>query len=283
MSGHNKLLIKLHNLAYLYPHVPNPVIKDINNNINAGEFIAVIGANGSGKSTLARLIAGLLIPSSGCVVINGMDTRLSANREEIRRYVGLVMQNPDNQLVAAVVEEDVAFGPENLCLPSEEVRSRVEDALNAVGLSRMRERPPHMLSGGEKQRLAIAGLLALRPSCLILDEPTSMLDPVGRQEVIRVLRQLADAGTAVVMITHHMDEAAGADRVWVLGKGSLLADAEPEVIFGQVDLLHELGLALPGTSDLTCRLAERGVELPSDLVTMEGMVDYLCRVLKQMD
>ncbi|AGK99972.1 energy-coupling factor transporter ATPase [Desulfoscipio gibsoniae] len=280
MPGHSKLFIKLQNATYIYPGTENPVLREINNNINAGEFIAVIGPNGSGKSTLARLIAGLLIPSGGHVLVDGMDTGLPSNSKKIRRQVGLVLQNPDNQLVAAVVEEDVAFGPENLGLPSAEVRRRVEEALAAVGLSQMRSRPPHMLSGGEKQRLAIAGLLALHPLCVVLDEPTSMLDPVGRQEVVQVLRHLADTGTAVVLITHHMDEAASADRVWALGRGGLLADAEPEVVFSQVKLLHDLGLTLTNTGELARCMTERGFELPTGIVTMEDMVEYLCRVLK---
>ncbi len=280
MPGQSNLLIELQSVSYAYPGSQFPVLQDICLCVGRAEFISVIGPNGSGKSTLARIISGLLLPTGGRVLVDGMDTGTPKTRKDIRRRVGLVLQNPDNQLVAAVVEEDVAFGPENLCLPSAEVRRRVEDALNAVGLSQVRGRPPHMLSGGEKQRLAIAGLLALCPLCVVLDEPTSMLDPVGRQEVLQVLRHLSDSGTAVILITHHMDEAAGADRVWVLGKGGVLADDEPAAVFSRVKLLHELGLTSTSAGDLAYRLSERGLELPTGIVIMEDMIKYLCRVLK---
>ncbi len=280
MPGQSNLLIELQSVSYAYPGSKFPVLQDICLHVGKAEFISVIGPNGSGKSTLARLISGLLLPSAGRVLVDGMDTGTAETRKEIRRRVGLVLQNPDNQLVAAVVEEDVAFGPENLCLPPAEVRRRVEDAMNAVGLSQLRRRPPHMLSGGEKQRLAIAGLLALCPSCVVLDEPTSMLDPMGRQEVLQVLRHLSDSGTAVILITHHMDEAADADRVWVLGKGGVLVDDEPEAVFSRVKLLHKLGLTSTSAGDLAYRLSEQGLELPNGIVTMEDMIDYLCSVLK---
>jgi len=280
MPGQRNSLIDLKNVSYSYPGSKLPVLHDILVQIGRAEFIAVIGPNGSGKSTLARLIAGLLLPSTGRVLVDGMDTGKPEHRKYIRQCVGLVLQNPDNQLVAAVVEEDVAFGPENLCLPSEEVRLRVEDALNSVGLIDKRERPPHLLSGGEKQRLAIAGLLALSPCCLVLDEPTSMLDPLGRQEVLQILRRLADSGTAVVLITHHIDEAIVADRVWVLDQGCLLSEAEPAAVFSQVKMLHELGLASTSVGEIAFRLSELGIELPEGIVTMEGMMNYLCRVLK---
>jgi len=280
MPGQSNLLIELQSVSYAYPGSKFPVLQDICLHVGKAEFISVIGPNGSGKSTLARLISGLLLPSAGRVLVDGMDTGTAETRKEIRRRVGLVLQNPDNQLVAAVVEEDVAFGPENLCLPPAEVRRRVEDAMNAVGLSQLRRRPPHMLSGGEKQRLAIAGLLALCPSCVVLDEPTSMLDPMGRQEVLQVLRHLSDSGTAVILITHHMDEAADADRVWVLGKGGVLVDDKPEAVFSRVKLLHKLGLTSTSAGDLAYRLSEQGLELPNGIVAMEDMIDYLCSVLK---
>ncbi len=280
MPGQGSLLIELQNVSYAYQGSKYPVLQDICQHVGRSEFISVIGPNGSGKSTLARLMSGLLLPSGGRVLVDGMDTSSPDTRREIRRRVGLVLQNPDNQLVAAMVEEDVAFGPENLCLPSVEVSRRVEDALNAVGLSQVRGRPPHMLSGGEKQRLAIAGLLALRPLCMVLDEPTSMLDPVGRLEVLQVLRNLSDSGTSVVLVTHHMDEAAGSDRVWVLDKGKVLVDDEPAAVFSRVKLLHELGLTSTGAGELAYRLSERGLELPAGIVKMEDMIKYLCHVLK---
>jgi len=280
MPGQSNLLIELQNASYSYPGSKFPVLQDIIVQVGRAEFIAVIGPNGSGKSTLAKLMAGLLLPSTGRVLVEGMDTSTPEYRKDIRQRVGLVLQNPDNQLVAAVVEEDVAFGPENLCLPSAEVRLRVEDALNAVGLIQKRKRPPHLLSGGEKQRLAIAGLLALGPSCVVLDEPTSMLDPLGRQEVLLILRRLADSGTTVVLITHHMDEAIVADRVWVLDQGCLLAEAEPAEVFSQINMLHKLGLVSTSVGEIAFRLSEQGIDLPEGIVTMEGLMNYLCRVLK---
>ncbi len=280
MPGPSSLLIELESVYYTYPGSKFAALQDICAHVGRAEFISVIGPNGSGKSTLARVMAGLLLTSGGRVLVNGLDTSRPESRQEIRRNVGLVMQNPDNQLVAAVVEEDVAFGPENLGLPSAEVFRRVEEALAAVGLSDMRSRPPHMLSGGEKQRLAIAGVLALKPLCVVLDEPTSMLDPLGRQEVLQVLERLAESGTTVVLITHHMDEAACADRVWLLDKGCLLFDAEPAALFGQLKLLHELGLTSTSAGELAYHLAEQGFALPAGIVTMEDMVKFLCRVLK---
>lgn len=256
------------------------MIRDFGAVVRRGEFIALIGPNGSGKSTLAGLVAGLLVPGTGLVTVDGLDTADPAAKDEIRRRVGLVLQNPDNQVVAARVEEDVAFGPENLNLPPAEVRRRVEYALGAVGLEHLRDRPPHLLSGGEKQRLAIAGLLALRPRCLVLDEPTSMLDPPGRREVLQVLRDLAAAGTAVLLVTHHMEEAAGAGRVWVLGEGRLLADGSPAGVFGRPELPDRLGLALPPAAELARRLAACGAEVPAGIVNMEDMVRYLCHALR---
>ena len=280
MPGPSNLLIELQNVSYTYPGSKFPALQDIYGHVNRAEFIAVVGPNGSGKSTLARIMTGLLLTTGGRVLVNGLDTARSEVRQEIRRNVGLVMQNPDNQLVAAVVEEDVAFGPENLGLPSAEVSRRVKETLIAVGLSERRDRPPHMLSGGEKQRLAIAGVLALQPLCVVLDEPTSMLDPIGRQEVLQALRRLADSGTALVLITHHMDEAAEADRVWLLDNGRLLVDAEPAVLFGQIKLLHELGLTSTNAGELAYKLLEYGFTLPEGIVTMEDMINFLCLVLK---
>lgn len=291
MPDPKDVLVELQKVSYAYLKNNRSVVRDLQTcnryvvcdlqaQVGKGQFIAVIGPNGSGKSTIARLMAGLLKPTSGRVLVDGLDTAEASNRQEIRKRVGLVLQNPENQLVASIVEEDVAFGPENLCLPADQVRYRVDAALAAVGLSAMGKRLSHTLSGGEQQRLAMAGVLALQPQCLVLDEPTSMLDPLGRQEVVRVLRRLAKDGIGVILITHHMDEAAVADRIWVLGHGSVLIDAPPEKVFSQAELLHELGLALPEVVDLARQMTDYGLELPAGICTMDDMVEYLCPRLK---
>jgi len=279
MTGFNDYLIQFEDVSFAYPG-GGPVIQDFSAVVRRGEHIALIGPNGSGKSTLAGLAAGLLRPSTGRVMVGGMDTADQSVTGAIRRRVGLVLQNPDNQLVAARVEEDVAFGPENLNLPGAEVRRRVEYALEAVGLDRLRDRPPHLLSGGEKQRLAIAGLLALEPACLVLDEPTSMLDPHGRREVLRVLKNLAVKGTTVLQVTHHMEEAAAAGRVLVLAEGRLAADASPQTVFSRPELLGPLGLALPPAAEVAGCLAGQGVNVPAGIINLEDLVRFLCRALK---
>jgi energy-coupling factor transport system ATP-binding protein len=275
------IVIELKNVFYTYPGSDRFVLRGIDAKVECGEFIAVIGPNGSGKSTLARLMSGLLLPARGQVLIDGLDTGTPEAREEIRRRVGLVLQNPDNQLVAVQVEEDVAFGPGNLNLPPAEIRRRVDESLEAVNLSGLRARPPHLLSGGEKQRLAIAGILALRPRYLVLDEPTSMLDPLGRREVLRVLRNLAQSGISVILITHLMEEAALSDRVWVLADGGLAANDSPGAVFSRPGMLRELGLGLPFSAELACSVAAPGVDVPPGIVTMEDLVCFLCSVLKQ--
>ncbi|KJS71383.1 MAG: cobalt transporter ATP-binding subunit [Desulfotomaculum sp. BICA1-6] len=279
MPGSNDYLIQFEHVSFAYPG-GGSVIHDFSAGVRRGEFIALIGPNGSGKSTLAGLAAGALRPAAGWVRVDGMDTADPSVMGAIRRRVGLVLQNPDNQLVAARVEEDVAFGPENLNLPSPEVRRRVEYAIAAVGLDRLRDRPPHLLSGGEKQRLAIAGLLALEPSCLVLDEPTSMLDPRGRREVLGVLKNLVAKGTTVLQVTHHMGEAAEAGRVWVLAEGKLQADASPGTVFSRPELLQRLGLTLPPAAELAGCLAARDINVPAGIVNLEDMVHFLCRALK---
>ncbi len=275
----NDYLIQLEGVSFAYPD-GGPVIREFSAGVRRGEHIALIGPNGSGKSTLAGLAAGVLRPTAGRVMVGGMDTADQLRAGAVRRRVGLVLQNPDNQLVASRVEEDVAFGPENLNLPGTEVRRRVEYALEAVGLDLLRDRPPHLLSGGEKQRLAIAGLLALEPACLILDEPTSMLDPLGRREVLRVLKNMTAKGTAVLQVTHHMDEAAEADRVWVLAEGGLAVDANPREVFSRPGLLGPLGLALPPAAEVAACLAGQGVDMPAGIINLEDLVCYLCRALK---
>lgn len=277
----NESTIALRNLGFKYPGSDRLILNEINALIRSGEFLAVIGPNGSGKSTLARLICGLLRPTQGQVLVDGLSSADSRNQIEIRRRVGLVLQNPDNQIVAARVEEDVAFGPENLNLPPTEIHYRVNHALEKVGLGHLKDRPPHLLSGGEKQRLAIAGLLALRPAFLILDEPTSMLDPIGRRGVVEVLRGLVAEGTSVVLITHNMDEAATADRIWVLRSGQLVADGATGSIFGDPVVSEKLELELPRVTRLSNALAGYGLNVPAGIVNTDDMVCFLCRLFKQ--
>jgi energy-coupling factor transport system ATP-binding protein len=247
--------------------------------INRSEFVAVLGMNGSGKSTLARHFNSLLLPSDGRVLVDGMDTRDDKHLWSIRDRVGMVFQNPDNQIVAAVVEEDVAFGPENQGRPSAEIRQRVEEALTAVGMIHMRERAPHLLSGGQKQRVAIAGALALRPACLVLDEPTAMLDPSGRREVVEVVRRLnRELGMTVVWITHFMEEAVLADRVVVMAGGKVALEGAPRDVFVQSRRLRELRLDVPPAVAAAERLRARGVDLPEGILTLDELVEALCRL-----
>ncbi len=247
--------------------------------VSPGELVAILGMNGSGKSTLARHLNALLLPLEGRVEVDGLDTLEERNLWPIRDRVGMVFQNPDNQIVAAVVEEDVAFGPENQGLPGEEIRRRVEEALTAVGMIHMRERAPHLLSGGQKQRVAIAGTLALRPACLVLDEPTAMLDPSGRAEVVEVVQRLRrELGMTVIWITHFMEEAALADRVIVMAGGRIAMEGPPREIFTQADRLRELRLDVPPAVAVAERLRSLGVELPHGILTMDELVEALCRL-----
>ena len=248
-----------------------------------GQFVAVLGMNGSGKSTLARHLNALLLPREGQVLVDGLDTREDQHLWAIRDQVGMVFQNPDNQIVAAIVEEDVAFGPENQGCPSAEIRQRVADALAAVGLTQMRERAPHLLSGGQKQRVAIAGALALRPACLVLDEPTAMLDPSGRQEVLSIVRKLnQELGMTVVWITHFMEEAALADHVVVMADGQIQLQGAPREIFLQAARLRELRLDVPPAVAAAERLRAQGVPLPEGLLTLEELVEALCQLRSNM-
>jgi len=245
--------------------------------IGSGEFIAIIGPNGSGKSTLAKHLNALLIPTQGVVRVSGMDTREPGNLWEVRRSVGMVFQNPDNQLVATVVEEDVAFGPENLGVPPSEIRVRVAQALRLVGMGEHALRAPHLLSGGQKQRVAIAGVLAMKPRCLVLDEATAMLDPSGRDEVLATARRLnREEGLTVVHITHFMEEAAGADRVVVMDRGRIFLEGSPREVFRQVRKLERLGLEVPSMVALAGRLRAEGLPVPDDLLFVEEMVEFLC-------
>ena len=262
-------IISVEHLAYTYPGVEDtpgvPVFADLNLTIEEGSFVAVLGTNGCGKSTLAKHFNAILLPSGGKVYVCCIDTANEDRLIAIRRNVGMVFQNPDNQIVANVVEEDVAFGPENLGIASPEIRRRVDSALKQVDMYEYRTHAPHLLSGGQKQRIAIAGVIAMEPKCIVLDEPTAMLDPRGRREVIDTIGRLnREKGITVVLITHHMDEAAKAQRVVVLDKGKVAADGTPKEVFSQVELLHGIGLAAPETVELCWELNQEGFDLPLD-------------------
>lgn len=259
---------------------PIPVFDGLNLNIREGSFVAVLGRNGCGKSTLAKHMNAILLPEGGCVRVFGMDTS-TEELLNIRRTVGMVFQNPDNQMVANVVEEDVAFAPENLGVPPDEIRRRVDAALAAVGMSEYREHAPHLLSGGQKQRVAIAGVIAMQPRCIVLDEPTAMLDPQGRAEVLDTIETLnREKGITVVLITHHMTEAVRAERVIVLHEGGVLADGTPKEVFPQVELLQNAGLDVPATTRLLYELNRQGASLPLDALSTEECAQALCRWAK---
>ena len=273
-------IISVEHLAYTYPGVEGtpgiPVFEDLNLTVQEGSFVAILGTNGCGKSTLAKHFNSILLPTGGKVYVCGIDTSNEDRILTVRRNVGMVFQNPDNQIVANVVEEDVAFGPENLGIASPEIRRRVDSALKQVEMYEYREHAPHLLSGGQKQRVAIAGIIAMEPRCIVLDEPTAMLDPRGRREVIDTIGRLnREKGITVVLITHHMDEAAKADRVVVLNKGKVAADGTPQQIFAQVELLHSLGLASPETVELCWELNKLGFDLPLDKLEPEECAQTL--------
>ena len=264
-----KDIISVEHLAYQYPGVEDTpgvtVFEDMNLKVEDGSFVAILGSNGCGKSTLAKHFNSILLPCGGKVMVCGMDTADEERLMAVRRSVGMVFQNPDNQIVANVGEEDVAFGPENLGISSAEIRRRVDNALQQVGMSEYAQHAPHLLSGGQKQRVAIAGIIAMEPKCIVLDEPTAMLDPRGRREVIDTITKLnREKKITVVLITHHMDEAAKAQRVVVLHKGKVAADGAPKEVFSRVELLHELGLAAPETVELCWELNKHGFSLPLD-------------------
>ena len=273
-------IISVEHLAYTYPGVEGtpgiPVFEDLNLTVQEGSFVAILGTNGCGKSTLAKHFNSILLPTGGKVYVCGIDTSNEDRILTVRRNVGMVFQNPDNQIVANVVEEDVAFGPENLGIASPEIRRRVDSALKQVEMYEYREHAPHLLSGGQKQRVAIAGIIAMEPRCIVLDEPTAMLDPRGRREVIDTIGRLnREKGITVVLITHHMDEAAKADRVVVLNKGKVAADGTPQQVFAQVELLHSLGLASPETVELCWELNKQGSDLPLDKLEPEECAQTL--------
>jgi len=246
--------------------------------VEKGEFIAVLGHNGSGKSTLAKHLNGLLFPDEGTVWVGGYDTKEESTIFQIRQTTGMVFQNPDNQIIGSIVEEDVAFGLENIGVPTEDIWKRVADSLEAVGMVAYREQSPNRLSGGQKQRVAIAGVMAMRPQCIVLDESTAMLDPVGRKEVIRTVSRLnKEEGITIILITHYMEEAASADRVLVMDKGKLITQGTPKEIFSQVEMLKSIKLDVPQMTELADQLRKEGIILPADILTVDEMVDALCQ------
>lgn len=275
-------MIKTEKLTFKYsPEQEANVLDDISLNIADGEFVAVLGHNGSGKSTLAKHLNAILLPSGGKVWVDGVDTSDEKHLYDIRREVGMVFQNPDNQLVATIVEEDVAFAPENLSVPSPEIRKLVDWALETVGMSEYKRHAPHLLSGGQKQRVAIAGVLAMKPSCIVLDEPTAMLDPIGRREVISTLKKLnRDKGITIVLITHNMDEAVSADRVVVMSGGKIAADGTPRQVFSDVEGIKSLGLDVPQVTELMHELRAEGVDVPPGILTIDEAYEVLSEVLR---
>ena len=271
-------MIEIKNLVYAYEDAVKSAVDDVSLSIEKGEFIAVLGHNGSGKSTLAKCLNGLYRPTSGDVIVDGMSTKEDEDIWKIRARAGMVFQNPDNQIVATVVEEDVAFGAENLAVEQSELRRRVEEALAAVEMTEYKDDQPHKLSGGQKQRVAIAGILAMNPDYIILDEPTAMLDPVGRQEVMNtILRLNTEEGKTIILITHFMNEAVQADRVAVMEEGKLILEGPPRDVFNQVDTMKSLGLDVPQVTELAARLKAVGVPLPDGILDREEFVDALCR------
>lgn len=273
-------MIKLDHMSHTYEDENGQTVyalKDISLEIQPGEFVAIIGTNGSGKSTLAKHFNVLLVPTEGTCEVLGMRTDDPANLWKIRQNVGMVFQNPDNQIVAAVVEEDVAFGPENLGVPPEEIRQRVSDALARVRMTAFAKHGPHLLSGGQKQRVAIAGILAMQSRCIVLDEPTAMLDPMGRKEVMDTIRQLNQEGITVIIITHFMEEAVQAGRVIVIHHGEIKIDGTPREVFTHVDELLELGLDVPVPAELAARLRRKGIPLEGDIISKEELGDALCQ------
>ena len=277
-------MIETKNLAFAYPadegEIQTLALRDVSVSIEKGSFVVVLGHNGSGKSTFAKCLNAVLLPCGGKVYVEGMDTQDEALLLEIRRRVGMVFQNPDNQIVANVVEEDVAFAPENLGVPTEEIRRRVDAALAAVDMTAFTTHAPHLLSGGQKQRVAIAGVIAMEPACIVLDEATAMLDPVGRQEVLSAVHKLnREKGITVVLITHHINEAKDADRVIVMDDGQVVLDGGPREVFTKVEALRSMGLTVPDTIDLLDRLRRDGVAVPPDALTVEECADAIAAAL----
>ena len=274
-------IIRIENLIFEYKQDGEEVsvraIDELSADISRGSFTAIIGRNGSGKSTLAKNMNALLLPCGGAVYINGLDTANEDDVWKIRQAVGMVFQNPDNQLVSSIVEDDVAFGPENLGVDPAEIRARVDSALMAVGMYEYRKMAPHLLSGGQKQRIAIAGVIAMAPECIVFDEPTAMLDPGGRLEVIRIIKELSENGITVVLITHFMEEAAMADTIIIMDKGKIAMDGPPVSVFGRAADITGLGLDVPLAVDLAEKLRGRGIKVPLEIISADELVTYLCQ------
>ena len=270
--------IDVQDVSFTYEDAPEPALHHVSLQVHEGEFLAVLGHNGSGKSTLAKLLNALYLPTEGHITVCGMDTQSDEELWEIRQKAGMIFQNPDNQLVATVVREDVAFGLENLGIPREEMIPRIDAALQAVGMSQFAEAAPHMLSGGQKQRIAIAGVLAMKPECIVLDEATAMLDPIGRREVLAAVEKLnREQGITVVLITHHMNEAEHADRVIVMNDGLVVMDGKPREVFTRKKELEDIGLAVPDTVSLLFSLREAGMDVPVDAITVEECADVIAK------
>lgn len=274
-------MIRIEDLVFDYTREEDQeqvsAIKGVSLTVKKGSFTAVIGRNGSGKSTLAKNINALLLPSSGVVYVGGYDTAKEENIWEVRQRAAMVFQNPDNQIVSSIVEDDVAFGPENLGIPPAEIRKRVDRSLKDVNMYQHRRKAPHLLSGGQKQRVAIAGAIAMRPECIVFDEPTAMLDPKGRSEVMSIIRELHDEGITVVLITHFMEEAAQADRIVIMDQGNIALDGTPRQVFSNVEQIRKMDLDVPLPVELCHRLRKRGIDIPETIINMEEMVEFLCQ------
>lgn len=276
-------MIKSEDLVFKYVNAEEQTekvaINHISMEVKKGEFLVILGHNGSGKSTMAKHMNALLLPSGGKMYVDGLDTSDIENLWEVRRRAGMVFQNPDNQLVATIVEEDVAFGPENLGVDPKEIRERVDDSLKAVGMYEYRKHAPHLLSGGQKQRIAIAGILTMRPKCIVLDEPTAMLDPSGRNEVMKTIKEVNKKfGITIILITHYMDEAAQADRIIVMDKGEKVMEGVPREIFSQVEKIKSIGLDVPQVTELAYELQKEGVDISTEILNIDEMVNALCQL-----
>ena len=277
----NEIMIKIEDVTYEYKSLIDDTVqtavKSLSLEVEKGEFLVILGHNGSGKSTLAKMMNGLLMPTSGQVFVKGMNTKDEDKIWDIRESAGIVFQNPDNQIVATIVEEDVAFGPENQGIPQAEIRKRVDDSLAIVEMSDYKKHAPHLLSGGQKQRVAIAGILAMNPDCIIFDEPTAMLDPNGRLEVMDTIKRLNTVeGKTIILITHYMDEAVEADRVLVMSQGEILMEGNPKEVFSQVEKIKALGLDVPQVTELAYELRKEGIDIKVDVLSVEELVGLLC-------
>lgn len=274
-------IIRMENVSFEYrmggDRESVKAIRDLSLSVEKGSFTAIIGKNGSGKSTLAKNLNGLLLPTGGRVFVKGWDTADEEHIWDVRQSAGMVFQNPDNQLVSSIVEDDVAFGPENLGVDPAEIRKRVDKALESVNMGQYKKKAPHLLSGGQKQRIAIAGVVAMKPECIIFDEPTAMLDPRGRKEIMDIIEELNGEGITIVLITHFMDEAVMADRLVIMNEGRIFLDGTPEEVFREYDLIKSIGLDVPMAVELAGRLRKRGIRIPETLITSEGLVEYICQ------